>query len=185
MKITFLKILLFFSVLGFSQQQTLIKTLNDALKKEVEAQKKLGDDYYGTQFEVVEYYTIRDSVVRVYVQPSNPNDPTEIAETKLPILSVTIKKKDPYGSEYFIEKQEVDIRNIKTIIKDINIIFETESDDQVHTITTDAQGNVDYHRNDMFFLHLSHEKSNEYFQKELATIFKKMKIEVEKGIWAD
>ena len=39
-----------------------------------------------------------------------------------------VKKKSDYGEDFYTEKQEVDLQKIKAVVKDINIIFETEPD---------------------------------------------------------
>lgn len=49
-------------------------------------------------------------------------------QTTMKILSIEVKKKSDYGEDFYTEKQEVDLQKIKAVVKDINIIFETEPD---------------------------------------------------------
>lgn len=100
------------------------------------------------------------------------------------ILSLEVKKKRYYDDIYYTQKQEIDLQKIKTIIKDINIIFETEPD-AVKITETNEKGEKIFRNSDMFFLYLSYEKQNENLADDLIEVFKKAGYTIIKGFWYD
>lgn len=179
--ITFLFLLL--SVFTFSQTDEIVKILNRELKNEIRTQKKDAKNYYGEKFEVIKNFNIEDSIQTMTVIKA---DGTEdgLVQTTMKILNLEVRKKNYYGGDYYTEKQEVDLSKIKAIVKDINIIFETEAN-AVKITRTEENGDKTIRTGDMFFLHLSHEKQNEYLASELIKAFKKADSDIKKGFWHD
>lgn len=145
-----------------SQVQKIVKILNRELQKEVTAQKKDSANYYGETFEVIKQYSIE-------------GDPK--------VLVIEIKKKNSYNNVYTI-KQEVELSKIKVIVKDINIIFRTESNASKVT-ETEQNGEKSMYTGDLFFLNLSYEKNNEKLANELINAFQKAGYSIKKEYWYD
>lgn len=156
--------LLLISQTSFSQQQEIVKILNKELKKEISHQFK-DPDFSGDTLWVVTPYRIDSNV-----------------------LSVTIRKKDPYDGKYYTEKQEIALDKIKSIVKDINVIFEAEGDAVRITQTatdTDGPPAAETRYYNLFFLQLSYEKQNEALADKLVKAFKKAGFTIEKRFWYD
>ena len=152
---------LFIAINVFSQKQSDIeKLLNKELNKELKLQKK-SSYFEGDTLIVIEPYKIENN-----------------------ILSVTVKKRAYYTKEFYLEKQEIALDEINSIIKDINVIFETEPD-AVKITQTDLQGNVTTRNYNLFFLHLSAEKNNESLAKNIVKTFKKQGYNIENRFWFD
>lgn len=171
------------SVFAFSQTDEIVKILNRELEKEIGYQKEYPEEYRGIKFEVVKKFSVKDSIQQITVVKA---DGTEdgLVQTEMKILSLEVKKKKLYEDGFYTEKQEVDLRKIKSIIKDINIIFKTEEND-VTVTTTQENGEKDIRKSDMFFLHLSGELQNEYLGDEIVKVLKKAGYEIKKGSWYD
>lgn len=188
MKPAFAILFLFQSIFCFSQTKEITKILNRELKKEIRFLKEYPDLHYGIKFDSAEDFKIRDSIFTAVAIVANPPNYEPIedkkVQTEMKILSITVKKKKLYEDGFYIEKQEVELGKIKAIIKDINIIFETENDD-VTVTTTEENGEKSVRKGDMFFLHLSGEQQNEYLADEIIRAFKKAGYEIEKRVWAD
>jgi len=163
-KIIFSIVSLLLSVTLSSQEQKILKILNRELQKEVRAQQD-ASDYYGEAFEVVKPYSIKDSLGGKF-------------------LTLEIKKQNYYNKTFYTIRQETELSKIKTIVKDINVIFDTEPD--AVTITeTEENGKKHIYTENMFFLRLSHEKKNDKLGKELVKAFKKSGYTIKKEFWYD
>lgn len=188
MKPIIIFILLLHSIFAFSQTKEITKILNRELKKEIRFQKEYPDEHYGIKFDLAGDFKIRDSIATVVVIiPNGPNcelKEYKLVQTEMKILSIMVKKKKSYEDGFYTEKQEVDLGKIKSVVKDINIIFETE-ENAVTVTTTEENGEKDIRRSDVFFLYLSAEQENEYLADELVKSFKKEGYEIEKSVWAD
>lgn len=167
MKITgysLLPVLLLMTLTSFSQQTEIVKILNQELEKE--ARLRLKDpDFSGDTLWVVTPYRIDSN-----------------------ILSVTVKKKDYYNDVYYIEKQEIALDKISAIVKDINVIFETEPDAvriSQSKENTGTSASPEISHSNLFFLHLSTEKQNEALAGKLIKAFKKAGLTIEKSFWYD
>ncbi len=149
------------SVNVFSQKQNEIeKRLNIELNKELKLQKE-ASYFEADTLIVVEPYKIENN-----------------------ILSVTVKKRSYYTKEFYLEKQEIDLDKITSIIKDINVIFETDND-AVKITQTDFEGKITTRNFNLFFLHLSTEKNNEFLAKNIIKAFKKEGYTIENRFWFD
>lgn len=155
---------LFISFISFSQQTEIVKILNKELNKE--ARLRLKDpDLTGDTLWVITPYRIDSNV-----------------------LSVTVKIKVYNDDKYYTEKQEIALDKIKAIVKDINIIFETEPDAvriiQLPLEATSTQA-AEIRFSNLFFLHLYAEKQNEALANKLIKAFGKAGLKIEKGYWYD
>lgn len=142
-----------------SKRIDIIKLLNKELAKEIEAQKDMFS-YSGDKFEVVEFFHIENN-----------------------ILSLEIRKRNLADGKMYLLKQEVDLHKIRRIVKNINIIFETELN--VITTYTNESGEKIKYEDNLFFLQLSYQKNNEYLADKIVKVFFKVGYNIEKGIWAD
>ena len=154
--------ILFFlnSVFAFSQTTKIIKILNKEIAKEITAQKDTLY-YFGEKFDVIKNFYLENNV-----------------------LSITLKRKSYYGEDYYTEIRQVDLSKIKRIVKDVNIIFETEPN-AVKITQINAHGEKSEKTTDMFFLQMSSEKQNEYVADDLLVAFRKAGYTIEKGFWYD
>lgn len=156
---------LFAAICSFAQQQEIVKILNKELDLEIKRQFK-DSNFDGDTLVVAQPYRIQGNV-----------------------LSVAFKKRDHYENTYYIHRQQVALDKITSVVKDINIIFETR-DDAVHI--TDSVLNapsgtprVKKHSYNLFFLHLSLEKNNEDLATRLIKAFKNAGYTIDKRFWAD
>ena len=156
-------LLLGWSTLIFGQEKTILKIINSELKKEVKNQLK-SPNFSGDTIQIVEPFTINEQQ----------------------ILSFTIKKTSPYFNGVQLVKQEVPLKSILKVGKDINVIFETIND-AVKTTTTsiDKETKVQTSTGFLFFLYLSNEKQNEELGIKLQDAFKKAGYNVAKDYWYD
>lgn len=187
MKSVIILLLILQSFFAFSQTKELTKILNQELQKEVRLQSKDPENYYGDKFEVEQPFHIRDTVLTMVVIKENPTtkaiEEDKLVATPIKVLSLEVKLKSPDG-RFYIQKQEVDLHKIRAIVKDINVIFETDAD--AVTIThTDTNGAQTVRKSDLFFLHLSSQKQNEDLAAEIVAALKKAGYEIEKGFWFD
>lgn len=100
------------------------------------------------------------------------------------ILILEVRQPNNDRTAFRVIRQEVALDKIKRIVKDINIIFETERN-AVITTATDSDGVSDIRTGDLFFLQLSYQEHNEYLAGELIKAFKKAGFTIEKGYWYD
>lgn len=182
MRLSTIMLFLLQSILSFSQTSEIEKILNLELKKETKKQKEDSWDYSGEKFEVVKNFIIKDSILTMTAINSEGKEVREI-QTTMKILSIELKKKS-YGGDFYTEKQEVDLRKIKSVAKDINVIFETEPD-AVKITQVNENGDKSERKSDMFFLQFCYDKQNEYLADDLVEAFKKAKYKIEKGFWHD
>ena len=152
---------LLFATSALAQKQNQIETLlNKELTKELKLQRQ--DSYYETDpLLIIQPYKIENN-----------------------ILSLTIQKKSNTDKTYISYRQEIALDKILTIIKDINVIFETEKD-AVKIYEINSDGEVSYSTYDLFFLQLSAEKNNEILADNLVKMFKKNGFTIEKRVWYD
>ena len=99
------------------------------------------------------------------------------------VLSFTVQKWSYYDGLYR-EKQEIALDKITAIIKDIYVIFETVPD-AVKITRTLKDGSQNHSTSDLFRLHLSHEKGNEYLADQLIKAFSKAGLTLKKDVWYD
>ena len=158
-----LLLLLCVSFTSFSQQTEIVKILNKELEKETRLRLKDPDLSTDTLW-----------VITPYRIDSN-------------VLSVTVKIKD-YDNKYYTEKQEIALNKIKAVVKDINVIFETEPDAvRITQLPQDAAGTepAEIRYSNLFFLHLYAEKQNEALANKLVKAFGKVGLKIEKRFWYD
>lgn len=152
-----------FASTSFGQEQTIVKTLNRELQKEVKNQLK-SPHFSGDTIEIVK--------------------PFSISTDK--ILSFEIKKTSPYFSGYQIIRQEVPLNKILKIGKDINIILECEDHEVLTTYNTfDVENKTEEVKGNLFFLYLSNEKQNEDLGVAIQKAFQKAGYSLEKEYWYD
>ncbi len=158
--------LLFFgwSSLIFAQQKTILKILNLELQKEVKNQLQ-SPNFEGDTVRIVKPFTINEKQ----------------------ILSYEIKKTSPYFQGYKIIKQEVPLKSLIIIIKDIHVILLTEEEAVTTTTFNSLKGaskkEISY--GNLFFLGLSSQKQNEYLGVEIQKAFKNAGIPIQKTHWYD
>ena len=152
---------LLFATSALAQKQNQIEALlNKELTKELKLQRQ--DTYYEADtLLIIQPYKIENN-----------------------ILSLTIQKKSNTDKTYISYRQEVALDKIMTVIKDINVIFETEKD-AVKIYEINSDGEVSYSTYDLFFLQLSAEKNNEILADNLVKMFKKNGFTIEKRVWYD
>ena len=155
-----LLLLLFISTSVLAQKQNEIeKLLNKELNNEL---KRISNSsYYGDTLIVIQPFKIENNV-----------------------LSLTVKKKSYYDNSFYTERQEVALDKITTILKDINVIFETV-EDAVTITQTNTDGEVSIKNYNLFFLQLSAEKNNEDLGQSIVKVFKKSGYTIEKTYWYD
>lgn len=100
------------------------------------------------------------------------------------ILSFEVKVNSMDTADYYFVKQEVDLGKIKAVVKDINVLFQTE-DEAVVSTTISSTGEKSVNRSNQFFLYLSCEKQNDYLGEQIVKAFKKGGWSIEKNVWAD
>lgn len=163
--IRFILLILFsgFWNLNFAQEKEIVKILNRELKKEVENQLK-SPDFNGDTITIIREFSI-------------DNDKN---------LTFKIKKTSPYFSGYQIITQEVPLNKIIKIVKDINIILETDEDVVTTTTVSFNEGQKEQVlKGNLFFLYLSHEKNNEELGIKILKAFKKAGYNINKEYWYD
>lgn len=159
----FLFIFLVTSNLYFGQEKVLLKLLNQELKKEVKNQFK-SDYFEGDTLFIVKPYTINEDK----------------------ILSFEIRKRLNSGEDYQIIKQEVPLKMVRNIGKDLQIIFEAESETVKTTYMDINQSKkTEVLFGNLFFLYFKSEKNNEYFGNQLLSAFKNAGYNVTKEYWYD
>lgn len=147
----------------FGQEKTLLKLLNQELKKEVKNQFK-SDYFEGDTLFIVKPYTINEDE----------------------ILSFEIKKRFNSGEDYQIIKQEVPLKMVRKIGKDLQIILETELNAVTTTYINQAKiTKPEIVKGNLFFLYLFNEKQTETLGIELQNAFQNAGFFVEKENWYD
>jgi len=167
MKTRIPSLLFFTSVLLFtfskvhSQEKTIVQLLNSQLKKELKL------------------YPNEDSLV--LLQPFKINELKE--------LSVKFKRTNVHIGESEIITRTVSLNKIKSLVKDINVLFETEPNAVTivtTTITEDGSAKPETKTTyDLFFTEINKEGDNEDFRDKLIAAFKKAGYNIDCSIWAD
>jgi hypothetical protein len=144
-----------------AQEKTILQLLNNQLQKELKS------------------YPNEDSLV--VLQPFKINEMKE--------LSVKFKRTNVYIGESEIITRTVSLNKIKSLVKDINVLFETEPNAVTivtTTITEDGSAKPETKTTyDLFFTEINKEGGNEDFRDKLITAFKKAGYKIECTIWAD
>lgn len=73
---------------------------------------------------------------------------------------------------------------ITSIVKDINVIFETKYN-AVKITQTYKNGKITKREDNLFFLQLSAEKNNEALAKRIIKVFNNAGLTIEKEFWFD
>ena len=158
---TILSFFLLLTISVFSQKEIEIeKLLNKELKKELQFQND-NPTFEGDSLIIVEPFKVENN-----------------------ILSITIKKISYYEENSYLEKQEVALDQITSIVKDINVIFETKLN-AVKITQTYKNGKITKREDNLFFLQLSAEKNNEALAKRIIKVFNKAGFTIEKEYWFD
>lgn len=145
----------------YTQEKTIVTLLNSQLQKELKL------------------YPNEDSLVVL--------QPFKIDEKK--VLSVKFKRTNVHIGESEVITRMVSLNKIKSLVKDINILFETE-DDAVTIVTSSManDGTVKPETKssyDLFFTEINKEQNNEDFRDKLITAFIKAGYKIDCTIWAD
>ena len=167
MKMSISGLLFFTSVLLLTfgkvnaQEKTIVQLLNSQLQKELKS------------------YPNDDSMV--VLQPFKINEKKE--------LSVKFKRTNVNTGESEIITRRVYLGKIKSLVKDINVLFETEADAVTivtKTITNDGTVKPETTNSyDLFFTEINRDRENEDFRDKLITAFKKAGYKIDCTIWAD
>ena len=144
-----------------AQEKTIVKLLNSQLQKELKS------------------YPNETSLV--VLQPFKIDEKKE--------LSVKLKVTNVHMGESEIITRKVYLGKIKSLVKDINVLFETEGDAVTivtTTITNDGTVKSETTNNyDLFFTEINKDKDNEGFRDKLITAFKNAGYKIDCTIWAD
>jgi hypothetical protein len=144
-----------------AQEKTIVQLLNKQLQKELKSSP--------------------NDASLVVLQPFKINEKKE--------LSVKLKTTNVHMGESEIITRTVSLGKIKSLVKDINVLFETESDAVTIVTTTIANdGTVKSETTnsyDLFFTEINKDRDNEDFRDKLITAFKKAGYKIDCTIWAD
>jgi len=167
MKASLTRLLFFAIVLLLSigkvhaQEKKIEQLLNDQLQKELKL------------------YPGEDSMV--VLQPFKINEKKE--------LSIKFKRTNVHIGESEIITRTVSLGKIKSLVKDINVLFETESDDVTIVTSTLAKDGTEKssttERYELFFTEINKDQNNEGFRDKLIAAFKKAGYKIDCSIWAD
>ena len=145
-----------------AQDSKIVQLLNSQLQKELKS------------------YPNDDSMV--VLQPFKINEKKE--------LSVKFKRTNVNTGESEIITRRVYLGKIKSLVKDINVLFETEADAVTIVTTTIANDGtvkpeITTMNYDLFFTEINRDRDNEDFRDKLITAFKKAGYKIDCTIWAD
>lgn len=144
-----------------AQEKTIVKLLNDQLQRELKL------------------YSNDDSLV--VLQPFKINEKKE--------LSLKFTRTNVHIGEREIITRTVALGKVKSLVKDINVLFETEEDAVTivtSTITQDGTTKPETTEHyDLFFTEINREGDNEGFRDKLLAAFQKAGYKIECTIWAD
>lgn len=160
---TFFTILFSLCISGIfsGQEKALLKILNRELKNEVKNQFK-SPNFDEDPISIVKPFTITNH-----------------------LLSFEIKKKNPHNDGYQLIKQEVPLKMIRRIGKDLQIILETEPKSVITTYTNIPSNYTETIEGNLFFLYLFNEKQNDDLGVQLQSAFVNAGYAVEKDYWYD
>ena len=160
MRIVLLYVFLF-SLFSFSQEKKVVYLLNKQLNKEIVK------------------FANEDSVKVI--------EPFRIDESKK--LTFVVEKFNSYRKQWEVIKTEVSLEKITGFLKDINVIFTTDGNDVLETITiyNEKREVLKTYTNttNLFFTQISKEINNESFGKAIVKALKKAGFEINLDIWAD
>lgn len=168
-------VILFVSMMSFSQTENITNILNNALQNEIRLQSQQYTEI-DTLGNVVGYHQMVDTIVVV--------KPFEIQNN---VLSFTVQRNLNDG-RYVIEKQEVPLDKIKNVSKDIGVFLDTLSEDVIITSTlyledgTTTTSEYNYH---FLRTYCVTEKQNEYLGDELVKAFKEAGYPITVSHWYD
>lgn len=157
------------------KRSSILELLNSLLLKEYNLQvKNIYEDY--EKFQIIKKFSIihSDSI-------KCSNDSSDKIKSGM-ILVLELQKESLIDS-YYIEKQEVPLCKITKIVKDGQLLFETDSN--AVKVTTIKDGQTQYFTRSTFYLAIVREKKNEYLSKKIIKAFYKEGFNIEKGFWAD
>ena len=144
-----------------AQEKTIVQLLNKQLQRELKL------------------YPNEDSLI--ILQPYKINEKKE--------LSVKLKRTNVHIGESEIITRKVYLGKIKSLVKDINVLFETEANAVTMvttTITNDGTVKSETTNNYyLFFTEINKDRNNEDFRDKLITAFKKAGYKIDCTIWAD
>ena len=167
MKMSFSSLLFVTSVLMLTfstvnaQEKTIVQLLNKQLQKELKSDP--------------------NDTSLVVLQPFKINEKKE--------LTVKFKSTNVHMGETHIITRTVHLDKIKSLVKDINVLFETETG-AVNIVTTTLMedGTVKPETTmtyDLFFTEINKDKDNEDFRDKLITAFTKAGYKIDCTVWAD
>jgi len=157
-----LMLLITFSLPVFSQETEIVKLLNENLKQDL----KINPEYrhFEDTLKIIKPYNITDGILSVEIESRN-------------------------GNSHYIEKQEVPLSKIISLGKDINVILETEGDEDVTITTTEFENGKTTEpktrKSYLFFTGIREQKHNESFGYNLQGAFWKAGYRIELGSWYD
>lgn len=160
----------------FAQTTTITHLLQKTLQQENEARKM--------------FHTEVDSLGNEIGLSQMAIDTLEVIELTIEndILVYTTKNYFTNVDGYYLYKQEVALKDITAVTKDIGIFFES-APDKVQVIRQEyfEDGNyIKTHRKtDLFRTHFISLRDNEYLADDLVKAFKKAGYKIEKGYWYD
>ncbi|MDO9374305.1 MAG: hypothetical protein Q7T76_07800 [Ferruginibacter sp.] len=144
-----------------AQEKTIVHLLNSQLQKELKL------------------YPGEDSLV--ILQPFKINEKHE--------LTVTFKRLNVQTGENEISTETVQLGKIKSLVKDINVLFVTEGDAVGFVFSTIGKDGKETSSktgvSDSFYTEINKDKNNEVFRDKLIAAFQKAGYKVECTIWAD
>jgi hypothetical protein len=162
-KLALLFLIFTFGTSSFGQEKKLLKILNKELKKEVKNQLQ-SKNFNGDTLVIIKPFTINEQKT----------------------LSFEVRKSNYYQEGYEIIKQEIPLKSITSVGKDINVFFQSEGNSVITTTKKFAtKESTDTKTRDIFFLFLSIEKQNEKLGIDLQNALLKAGIKVDKEFWYD
>jgi len=144
----------------YAQESKIVQLLNNQLKKELKQ------------------YPNEDSLL--VLQPFQINAKKE--------LTVKFKRTNVHIGESETITRTVPLSKIKSLVKDINVLFETEEDAVTIITSTEVDGTVKpatTAQYNLFFTEINKDTNNEDFRDKLLAAFKKAGYKIECTIWAD
>ncbi len=160
-KIIILILFVFANLYVSAQQKTILKILNQELKKELQNQLQ-SENFYGDTLAFVQDFEI----------------------DKNQILRFQIKKTSANFSGYQLIKQEVALKDIRELRIDIRLLFETEE----NAVTTqynysNKEIEPETTTGSFFYLYFQNEKQTEKLGLDLQKAFAKAGYTVDKKVW--
>ena len=147
----------------FSQEKEIAKLLNENLNNDLKIKPEY--NHFGDTISIVKPYVIKNGILTVELEYRGNNEP-------------------------YKEKMEVPLSKIKSISKDINVIFETMGEEDVaigeaHYATAKQLGYFRTRSAGMFFTGIRSRKDNRKLGEDLQKAFAKAGYKIELGSWYD